>query len=116
VVKSGVLSFVKHQRHFCIVALVAALSGTARAQLTVDAPANTSIVNSPFYLPADAPTCDSQPTASMASSIDSQNEVVFLGTQSLQTMVTVQNTNGPMHTLDVKLGARQGRYASKASR
>lgn len=88
-INSGVLPFVKHQWQFCALALVVTLSTVARAQVTVDAPVNNSLVNSPFYLRAEAPTCESQPTANMAYSIDSQSDVVFSGTQSLQTMVTV---------------------------
>lgn len=59
--KSGVLSFVKCQRHVCVVALVATFAGIADAQLKVDAAVNNSVVNSPFYLQSEAPTCQSQP-------------------------------------------------------
>lgn len=99
---SGILSFMKRQRQFCIVALVLALSGTASAQLQIDAPNDHSVVNSPFYLHAEASTCESLPTRSMAYSIDSGNDVIFSNSQSLQTMITIQNTVGPDHTLTVK--------------
>lgn len=99
---AGILSLVKGKRRLCVVALVMAISGTAGAQLQVSAPNDNSVVSPTFYLQAEAPTCESLPTKSMAYSIDSGNDVVFSNSQSLQTMITVQNTVGPDHSLIVK--------------
>ena len=93
------------QRHICAVAVVAALAGTAGAQLTVQAPVNNSIVDSPFYLLADSSSCQSQPTASMAYSIDSGSDVVTIGARSLQTSV---NASDGFHALHVKAWGNHG--------
>lgn len=99
------ISFVKSNRRLGAVFLVSALAGTAGAQLTVDAPINDSIVNSPLYLQAEAPSCDSQTTASMAYSIDSDSDVVFSGAKALQTTVTMPSGT---HTLHVKAWSNTG--------
>ena len=109
--KSGVISFVKRQRYVCVMTLVVAFAGTAGAQLMVNAPNNNSVVNSTFYLQAAAPSCESHPTTSMAYSIDSGNDVVFSGAQSLQTMVTIP-VNG-VHTLDVKASSGTGEVCER---
>lgn len=77
-----------------------ALSSIAGAQVKIDAPLDHSNVNATFYLQAEASSCESLPVTSMAYSIDSGNDVVFSGTQLLQSTVPVQNTGG--HTLEVK--------------
>ncbi|MGI8769826.1 MAG: hypothetical protein ACR2JE_00135 [Acidobacteriaceae bacterium] len=77
------------------------LAGAAGAQITVDAPAgNDPYVNSPFYLQAEAATCNGLPTSSMAWSYDSNPDNLFSGSQSIQTMVAISNDNTP--TLRVK--------------
>jgi hypothetical protein len=54
------------------VAMMAVLAGGATAQVTVDAPPDNPnlnlFVNAPFYLQAEAPTCQSQPVTTMAYS------------------------------------------------
>ena len=104
--KSGVLSFVKHPHRFCVVAIVVVLAGTAGAQIKVDAPTNNSVVNSPFYLQAKAPTCDSSSTTGMTYSIDSENDAPVQHVQALQAMVTIP-VNG-VHTLHVKAWSSGG--------
>src|ERR1035437_2307576 len=95
--KSEVLSFVMRQRHVCAVAVVAALAGTAGAQLSVHAPVNRSVVNSPFYLLAESASCQSQPTASMAYSVDSGSDVVTTRARLLQTTISAANGSHALH-------------------
>jgi hypothetical protein len=85
------------QRHVCVVAVVAVLTGTAGAQLSVHAPVNRSVVNSPFYLLAESAFCQSQPTASMAYSIDSGSDVVTTGARLLQTTINAANGSHALH-------------------
>jgi hypothetical protein len=99
------ISVVKCNPGLCAVFFVSALAGTARAQLTVDAPINNSVVNSPLYLQAEAPSCQSGTTASMAYSIDSDSDVVFSGAKSLQTTVPMPSGS---HTLHVKAWSNTG--------
>jgi len=99
---AGILPLAKNKFHLCAATLVIAISGTAGAQVLVNAPNDNSVVSPTFYLHAEAPTCESLPTGRMAYSIDSGNDVASPNAQSLQTMVTVQNTVGPDHTLTVK--------------
>jgi hypothetical protein len=107
-------SFVFHyrQRALTVVFLTAiALVGTASAQ-TVDAPAsNDPYVNSPFYLQAEAPTCSSLPTTSMAYSYDNHADVMFKGAQSIQAVVTI--TDDPAPTLYVKAWSTNGDLCMK---
>jgi hypothetical protein len=88
-------------RHVCVMLCVSVLAGAAGGQITVDAPAsNDPYVNSPFYLQAEATTCNSLPTASMAWSYDSNKDNLFTNAQSIQTMVTISDDTTP--TLHVK--------------
>lgn len=79
----------------------------ASADVTVTAPANGAIVNSPFLLRAQASTCSSQPTASMAYSFDSDADTLFQGATSLDTN---PSTSGGSHTLRVKAWGNSGAY------
>jgi hypothetical protein len=73
----------------------------ATAQITVDAPAsNGPYVNSPFYLQAEAATCNGLPTTSMAWSYDSNKDNLFSGAKSISTMVSITDDTTP--TLRVK--------------
>jgi hypothetical protein len=89
-----------------VAAFALLLTGTAAAQLTVEAPANNATVNSPFYLQAKAPSCDGNPTASMAYSYDQNTDHIFSGAQSMQTTVTIP-ANGA-HILHVKAWSNIG--------
>jgi hypothetical protein len=91
----------------CIAVLICATTSIANAQLSVAAPVNNSVVNSPVYLQATAPTCQSLPTASMAYSIDNQTDVIFSGAQSLQTTVAMPSSP-PTHILHVKAWSNTG--------
>lgn len=90
------------RRHFGVVLFALTLAGTASAQLRINAPNDNSIVNSTFYLQAEAPQCESLPTQNMAYSIDAGDDVPVPDVQSLQTMVTIANTTGAVHTITVK--------------
>ncbi|HEX4067489.1 MAG TPA: hypothetical protein VHZ09_15835 [Acidobacteriaceae bacterium] len=72
---------------------VSGLSLSAYAQgITVDAPAGPQpagpIVNSPFYVQAEAPTCDSKTTTSFGYSVDSGGTTYVSGT-TIATMLTL---------------------------
>lgn len=87
------------------IALMAILSGGAAAQVTVDAPPDSPnlnlFVNAPFYLQAEAPTCQSQPVTTMAYSIDNDSPDAYtVKATSLQALVT-GISNGP-HVIHVK--------------
>ncbi len=56
------------------------------ADITVSAPANGSVVVSPFLLQASSATCQTQPTASMAYSFDSGSDTIFNPATSISTM------------------------------
>lgn len=82
---------------FCSIAL---LTSSARAaDISVSAPASGAVVPSPFVLNATSTSCLSQPTASMAYSIDSGTDTVFNPATSINTNVSA--TSGT-HTLRVK--------------
>jgi hypothetical protein len=88
-------------RHVSVVLCVSVFAVAAGAQITVDAPAsNGPYVNSPFYLQAEAATCNGLPTTSMAWSYDSNKDNLFSGAKSIQTMVAISDDNTP--TLRVK--------------
>src|SRR4051794_6016705 len=76
----------------------------AFASVTVTAPL-AGVVNSPFLLRAQATSCSSQPTASMAYSIDDHTDTLFKGATSLDTDVSA--AAGP-HTLHVKAWGNAG--------
>jgi hypothetical protein len=72
--------------------LLVLLSGVAAwGQITVDAPlsppSTPAIVNAPFYLQAQAPTCNSAATTSFGYSIDSGGTTYVSGT-TIQTMLS----------------------------
>jgi hypothetical protein len=108
--RSEVLSFVKRQRQVWIVAIMAAFAGAAGAQVKVDAPANNSDVNSPFYLRADSPTCQSQPTATMTYPIDYEGDAPTQHVQSLQ--AEVAGVANGTHTLHVTAWNGMGRRSA----
>jgi hypothetical protein len=86
--------------------LLAVLGRDASAQLTIAAPVDQAVVNSPFYLQAKAPSCHESPTASMAYSYDQNPDNIFSGSQSVSTMVTIP-VNGA-HLLRVKAWSTTG--------
>lgn len=73
---------------------------SARAQgIEVDAPANTSpatIVNSPFYVQAEAPTCNSATTTSFGYSIDTNGTSYVSGT-TIQTLLSLASGAHTIH-------------------
>lgn len=90
------------------IALLTAATGLALTTLpysalaqgfTVDAPANTSpatIVNSPFYVQAEAPTCNSAPTTSLGYSIDTGGTTYVSGT-TIETLLTLASGAHTIH-------------------
>lgn len=110
--RSKILFFEKQRRHGWIVAIAVALAGTAGAQITVNAPANDSVVNSPFYLQAESASCQSQPTATMTYSIDNGADAPNQHAQSLQAMVA--GVSKGTHTLHVKAWNGMGQVCTQA--
>ena len=79
---------------------IALLTGSARAaDISVTAPANGAVVPSPFVLNATSNTCLSQPTASMAYSLDHGTDTIFNPATSINTNVSAARGT---HTLHVK--------------
>lgn len=73
--------------------LLVLLSGIAAwGQITVDAPlspaSTPAIVNAPFYLEAQAPTCNAAPTTSFGYSIDSGATTYVSSGTTIQTMLS----------------------------
>ncbi len=84
-----------------------ALANVYAADITVNAPANNSIVNSPFLIDASSSTCQTQPTASMAYSFDSQTDHIFSGATSLNVNAIAATGS---HTLRVKSWGNSGAF------
>src|SRR5439155_1607850 len=84
----------------------AILVPAASAGVSVLAPV-ASAVNSPFLLRAQATSCNSQPTASMAYSLDPGSDTVLSGATLIDT--TVSTTSGG-HTLRVKAWGNSGAF------
>ena len=77
------------------------------ADISVAAPTSGAVVNSPFVLQASSSSCKTQPTASMAYSLDTGGDTVFNGGTSINTNVSAgQGT----HTLRVKSWGNSGSY------
>jgi hypothetical protein len=108
---------VKQPRFFCAMLWVLLATGflslvstqRAHAQITVTAPASGSVVNSPVLLQAQASNCQSQPTASMAYSIDGGSDNAVDAT-SINQNVTISLGS---HTLRVKAWGNSGGYCEK---
>lgn len=77
----------------------------AHAQVSVAAPINGAVVNSPVYLQAQSSSCSSQTTGSMAYSVDDGTDTIFDPATSISANVSM--TNGT-HTLHVKAWGNQG--------
>jgi hypothetical protein len=109
---------VKQPRVFCAVLWVLLASGVlslvstqrAHAQVTVTAPTSGSVVNSPVLLQAQASNCQSQPTASMAYSIDDGSDNPFGGATSINQNATISLGS---HTVRVKAWGNNGGYCEK---
>jgi hypothetical protein len=84
----------------------AILVPAASAGVSVSAPV-ASAVNSPFLLRAQATSCNSQATASMAYSLDSGSDIVFSGATSIDTDVSASDG---AHTLRVKAWGNSGAF------
>ncbi len=101
----------KHRAHrpfghyACVLLIVVAATHAARAQVSVAAPINGAVVNSPVYLQAQSSSCSSQTTGSMAYSVDDGTDTVFGSATAISANVTM--TNGT-HTLHVKAWGNQG--------
>jgi hypothetical protein len=85
--------------------LLMSMSQAVRAQVSVAAPINGAVVNSPVYLQAQSSSCSSQTTGSMAYSVDDGTDTIFDPATSISANVTM--TNGT-HTLHVKAWGNQG--------
>lgn len=83
---------------------------TVSAQVTVSAPIDGSVVNSPVLLQAQSSSCSSQATGSMAYSIDDGVDTIFNPATSINTNVTMP---GGAHTLHVKAWGNQGALCMK---
>jgi hypothetical protein len=94
-------------RRFLFVLLATGFSTFTHAQavdgITVDAPSTLPdvVVNSPFYLQAEAPTCKSKPVSNFGYSVDNGGTTYF-GTNPIQTMVIINDTTGAQHTIYLK--------------
>lgn len=101
-------------RYTCVVFLTIFLSGISTkafaADITVSAPASGSVVASPFLLNASSASCQNQPTASMAYSLDSGNDTVFNPATSINTNVSASQGT---HTLRVKAWGNGGAFCEK---
>lgn len=85
--------------------VLAILTGTAFAGVTVSSPGNGAQVSSPFTLSADASTCSSQPVAAMGYSFDSSSSTTIVNASSMN--ASVASATGS-HTLHVKAWGNQG--------
>jgi hypothetical protein len=97
-----VKSFQSLSTHILLLLFASAtlLTSSARAaDISVAAPATGSVVPSPFVLQATSTSCLSQPTASMAYSLDNSTDTVFNPATSINTNVS---TSRGTHTLHVK--------------
>lgn len=88
---------------------------TARAQyITVDAPQGPSggpVVNSPFYVQAEAPTCDGANTSSFGYSVDSGGTTYVSGT----TIATLLSLGSGAHTIHFKAYNGSGQECDQAA-
>jgi hypothetical protein len=91
------------------VIFISSISTKAFADVTVLAPASSAGVGvgSPFLLQAGAATCQTQPTASMAYSFDSNTDNILSGATSINQMVT---TSAGSHILRVKAWGNSGAF------
>ena len=99
---------------FAAIVLCAVVCGTSTnalaADITVSAPANGSVVSSPFLLKANSSTCMTQSTVSMAYSFDSGTDTIFNPATSINTNVS---TSQGTHTLRVKAWGSGGAFCEK---
>ncbi|HKF50437.1 MAG TPA: hypothetical protein VKB38_23945 [Terracidiphilus sp.] len=84
---------------------VAAMSLPALAGVTVNEPANSTNVSSPFTLSASASTCSSQSVSAMGYSFDSSADSMTVNAQSIDKSVSASSGT---HTLHVKAWGNKG--------
>jgi hypothetical protein len=88
---------------------------TARAQyITVDAPSGPAggpVVNSPFYVQAEAPTCDGAHTSSFGYSVDTGGTTYVSGT----TIATMLSLASGTHTIHFKAYNGSGQECDQAT-
>ena len=88
-----------------IITMMGLCSLPARAQVTVNYPANGAVVASQFSLSAYDSTCSGQPVSAMGFSLDSSSDNTFAYDTSIYSAVTAPA--GP-HTLHVKAWGNSG--------
>jgi hypothetical protein len=91
---------------FCFL-FISGMATKAFADVTVSAPGNGVAVASSFLLQAKAATCQTQSTASMAYSFDSNADNILSGATSINQMVS---TTGGSHILRVKAWGNSGAF------
>ncbi|MDQ2834426.1 MAG: hypothetical protein M3Y50_11885 [Acidobacteriota bacterium] len=71
--------------------------------ITVEAPSTLAdtVVDSPFYLQAEAPTCNSQAVSNFGYSVDTGSTKSF-GANPIWTMVTINDVSGGEHAIHLK--------------
>jgi hypothetical protein len=88
-----------------ISSLVFAMAIPATASVTVNNPANSAEVSSPFNLSADAAICSSQTVGAMGHSLDDSSDTTIVEGTFVDASVT---SSTGTHTLDVKAWGEKG--------